>query len=160
MTSDTDLDLIFKNAAGKKVVLNIEEPKSGVTKAEIDAAMQVIVDSNIFATTGGDIVEAVGGRLAELVFAGTHGKQTGRPHGRDRGAELQHRRHARRCCQKVEKRERRANDCVPFGKNAYIERCERFLLGASGMNTKGCIQKAEEMGNATLVTYGEILKFI
>ena len=63
MTSDTDLDLIFKNAAGKKVTLNIEEPKAGVTKAEIDAAMQVIVDSNIFATTGGDIVEAVEGRL-------------------------------------------------------------------------------------------------
>ena len=39
MTSDTDLDLIFKNATGKKVVLNIEEPKSGLTKAEIDAAM-------------------------------------------------------------------------------------------------------------------------
>ena len=49
MTSDTDLDLIFKNATGKKVVLNIEEPKSGLTKAEIDAAMQVIVDSNVFA---------------------------------------------------------------------------------------------------------------
>ena len=63
MTSDTDLDLIFKNATGKKVVLKIEEPKSGLTKAEIDAAMQVIVDSNVFATSGGDIVEAVGGRL-------------------------------------------------------------------------------------------------
>ena len=63
MKSDTDLDLVFKNAVGKKVILNIEEPKSGVTKAEIDAAMQTIVDNNIFATTGGDIVEAVGGRL-------------------------------------------------------------------------------------------------
>ena len=40
MKSDTDLDLVFKNAVGKKVILNIEEPKSGVTKAEIDAAMQ------------------------------------------------------------------------------------------------------------------------
>ena len=40
MTSDTDLDLIFKNAAGKKITLNIEEPKSGLTKAEIDAAMK------------------------------------------------------------------------------------------------------------------------
>ena len=40
MTSDTDLDLIFKNAAGKKITLNIEEPKSGLTKAEIDAAMR------------------------------------------------------------------------------------------------------------------------
>ena len=48
MKSDTDLDLVFKNAVGKKVILNIEEPKSGVTKAEID---------------GGDIVEAVEGRL-------------------------------------------------------------------------------------------------
>ena len=63
MTSDTDLDLIFKNAAGKKITLNIEEPKSGLTKAEIDAAMQVVVENNVFATSGGDIVEAVGGRL-------------------------------------------------------------------------------------------------
>ena len=63
MTSDTDLDLIFRNAAGKKVTLNIEEPKSGVTKAEIDAAMQVVVENNIVNTSGGDIVEAVQGRL-------------------------------------------------------------------------------------------------
>ena len=63
MSSDTDLDLVFKNAAGKKVTLNIEEPKSGVTKAEIDAAMQVVVANNIFSTSGGDIVEAVEGRL-------------------------------------------------------------------------------------------------
>ncbi len=56
MKSDTDLELVFKNAAGKKVTLNIEEPKATVTKAEIDAAMNVIVD-------GGDIVEAVEGRM-------------------------------------------------------------------------------------------------
>ncbi len=63
MTSDTDLDLIFKNAAGKKCILNIEEPKPGVTKAEIDAAMQTVVTNNVFNTTGGDIVEALEGRL-------------------------------------------------------------------------------------------------
>ena len=61
--SDTDLDLIFKNTVGKKVTLNIEEPKPGITKAEIDAAMKVIVDNNVFNSTGGDLVEAVGGRL-------------------------------------------------------------------------------------------------
>lgn len=66
MSSDTDLDLIFKNAAGKKVTLNIEEPKTGVTKAEIDAAMQVVVENNIFNTSGGDIVEAVEGRLRTI----------------------------------------------------------------------------------------------
>ncbi len=63
MASDTDLDLVFRNAAGKKVSLNIEEPKTGVTKAEIDTAMQAVVENNIFNTSGGDIVEAVEGRL-------------------------------------------------------------------------------------------------
>ena len=68
MSSDTDLDLIFKNAAGKKVILNIEEPKPGVTKAEIDAAMQVVVTNNIFNTSGGSLVEAVEGRLRTITL--------------------------------------------------------------------------------------------
>ncbi len=63
MSSDTDLDLVFKNAAGKKVSLNIEEPKAGVTKEEIDAAMAVVVNNNVFSTSGGDIVEALEGRI-------------------------------------------------------------------------------------------------
>ena len=63
MISDTDLDLVFKNAIGKKVTLNIEEPKKGVTKAEIDAAMQTVVENNVFNSTGGDLVEAVEGCL-------------------------------------------------------------------------------------------------
>ena len=61
--SDTDLDLVFKNAIGKKVTLNIEEPKKGVTKAEIDAAMQTVVENNVFNSTGGDLVEALEGCL-------------------------------------------------------------------------------------------------
>ena len=60
--------MIFRNAAGKKVTLNIEEPKSGITKAEIDAAMQVVVDNNVFNTSGGDIVEAVEGRLRTITL--------------------------------------------------------------------------------------------
>ena len=63
MKSDTDLDLVFKNAIGKNVTLNIEEPKKGVTKAEIDAAMQTVVENNVFNSTGGDLVEAVEGCL-------------------------------------------------------------------------------------------------
>ena len=68
MSSDTDLDLIFLNAAGKKVILNIEEPKAGITKAEIDSAMAVVVNNNIFNTSGGDIVEAVEGRLRTITL--------------------------------------------------------------------------------------------
>ncbi len=63
MKSDTDVDLVFKNAIGKKVTLNIKEPKKGVTKAEIDAAMQTVVENNVFNSTGGDLVEAVEGCL-------------------------------------------------------------------------------------------------
>jgi hypothetical protein len=68
MSADTDLDLVFRNAAGKKVTLNIEEPKAGVTKAEIDAAMQVVVENNIFNTSGGNIVEAVEGRMRTITL--------------------------------------------------------------------------------------------
>ena len=68
MSSDTDLDLVFRNAAGKKEILNIEEPKTGNTKAEIDAAMAVVVNNNIFNTSGGDIVEAVEGRLRTITL--------------------------------------------------------------------------------------------
>ena len=70
MSSDTDLDLVFKNAAGKKVVFNIEEPKAGITKAEIDAAMEIVVNNNVFNTTGGDLVEAVEGRLRTITLDG------------------------------------------------------------------------------------------
>ena len=61
--SDTDLELVFKNVAGKKTVLNVEEPKPGITKAEIDAAMKVIVDNDVFTSSGGNLAEAVEGRL-------------------------------------------------------------------------------------------------
>ena len=37
--------------------------KAGVTKAEIDAAMQAVVENNVFTSTGGDLVEAVEGYL-------------------------------------------------------------------------------------------------
>lgn len=66
MSSDTDLDLVFKNAIGKKVLVHIEEPKPGLTKAEIDAAMDAVVTNNIFTSSGGDIVEAVEGRLRTI----------------------------------------------------------------------------------------------
>jgi hypothetical protein len=66
MSSDTDLNLVFRNAAGKKVSLKIEEPKANVTKAEIDAAMQVVVENNIFNTSGGQIVEAVEGCMRTI----------------------------------------------------------------------------------------------
>ena len=42
--------------------------KADITKAEIDAAMAVVVNNNIFNTSGGDIVEAVEGRLRTITL--------------------------------------------------------------------------------------------
>ena len=66
MSSDRDLDLVFKNAVGKKVLLHIEEPKPNITKAEIDSAMETVLTNNIFTSSGGDLVEAVEGRLRTI----------------------------------------------------------------------------------------------
>ena len=42
--------------------------KAGITKAEIDSAMAVVVNNNICNTSGGDIVEAVEGRLRTITL--------------------------------------------------------------------------------------------
>ena len=66
-------------------------------------------------------------RGVELVLVSSYGKQAGWADGSDRGTELQHRRHARRCCEKV-KKERRANNCEPFGETLASEKVQAFLL--------------------------------
>ena len=66
MSADTDLDLVFRNAAGKKVPLSTEAPNTGRTKTESAGPMQVVVDNIVFHTDGGDIVEAVEGRLRTI----------------------------------------------------------------------------------------------
>ncbi len=57
------LQLIFKDAEGTKKTITLSNPKEGLTKAEVDDAMAKIVAAGIFATSGGDITEAVEARL-------------------------------------------------------------------------------------------------
>ena len=68
MSSETNLNLVFRNAAGKKVSLNIEEPKAGITKAEIVTTMDIVVNNNIFNTSGGDIMKALEGHLRTVTL--------------------------------------------------------------------------------------------
>ena len=49
----------FRNAAGKAVNVTLANPKAGLTKAEVTAAMALIIAKNLFATTGGDLVSAL-----------------------------------------------------------------------------------------------------
>mgnify|MGYP004518263219 FL=1 len=62
------LQMVFKNSIGKKVTMSIEDPKDALTEAEIKAAMDVIVEKNIFKKNNYDLVEAV---EAKIVTTGT-----------------------------------------------------------------------------------------
>lgn len=43
MSTQKELELKFKNAAGQSRTLNIRAPKEGVTKGEVDTAMQAVL---------------------------------------------------------------------------------------------------------------------
>lgn len=46
------LQMTFANAAGKKMIFNVANPKANLTEAEVNAAMQTIVDQGIFSHEG------------------------------------------------------------------------------------------------------------
>ena len=52
------LKLPFKNAVAKDVNLLVANPKEGITKAEAVATQNLVIDKNLFASTGGDLVTA------------------------------------------------------------------------------------------------------
>lgn len=57
------LELVFRNATGKEVLITVNDPREDVTKAQTDAAMQSIIGKNVFSTSGGDLVQAVEARI-------------------------------------------------------------------------------------------------
>ncbi|MDO7787950.1 DUF2922 domain-containing protein [Desulforamulus aquiferis] len=57
------LELIFINEAGSKVTLRVSDPKENLQATEVKAAMDQIVSSNVFYSTGGNLVSAAGARV-------------------------------------------------------------------------------------------------
>ena len=53
------LKMPFRTAAGKEVNFTLANPKDGLTKAEVQATQTMILAKNLFATTGGDLVNAL-----------------------------------------------------------------------------------------------------
>ena len=52
------LKLPFKNMPAKDVNLLVANPKENITKAEAVATQNLVIDKNLFASTGGDLVTA------------------------------------------------------------------------------------------------------
>lgn len=59
------LDMRFRNQAGRLVTLRVDDPKDDLTAAEVQAAMQVIINANIFTSSGGDLVDIDSARIVQ-----------------------------------------------------------------------------------------------
>ncbi|ABZ85569.1 conserved hypothetical protein [Heliomicrobium modesticaldum Ice1] len=63
MATKEMLELVFTNQMGREVVLRVKDPKADLTPAQVAAAMDTIIASNVFTTTGGDLVNKKDVRL-------------------------------------------------------------------------------------------------
>lgn len=61
----TTLQLNFTTAAGKKVMLTIDEPRVGLTAPEVEAAMQEIIISGAFEVDGTPLAKVVSAQIVE-----------------------------------------------------------------------------------------------
>lgn len=60
------LEMVFRDAFGKETVIRLADPKDGLTPAEVQAAMDLIVSKNIFTTKTGDLTQAAEARIVTL----------------------------------------------------------------------------------------------
>lgn len=58
-----ELQLVFKCENGKKKIIIVPNPREAVTLDEATAAMQVLLEKNIFDSSYGDLVEIVEARM-------------------------------------------------------------------------------------------------
>ncbi|MCB8818389.1 DUF2922 domain-containing protein [Desulfosporosinus shakirovi] len=56
ITTKKVLRMTFTNAAGKTVTMTLDQPKEGITSAEIETVMDQIISKDIFFTSGGGLV--------------------------------------------------------------------------------------------------------
>lgn len=70
---DSVLEMFFKTGEGKIFRLAVDDPKTDLTPAEVEAAMNLILTKNIFAVEGGlasvDSAQIVTTNIEPLVFA-------------------------------------------------------------------------------------------
>lgn len=57
------LEMTFRDAMGKNVMITIPNPKDGLTLAQVETVMQDIITRNIFATTNGNLVDTVEAKI-------------------------------------------------------------------------------------------------
>lgn len=64
-----ELELIFLTDNNKKVKLVVPEPKAGLTTAEVNAVMDLVIAKNVFGFPQGIAVAKEGARIVETAVA-------------------------------------------------------------------------------------------
>ncbi len=59
MDTKKRLVMSFRNTLGRTVSISVDDPREDIPEAEIKTVMDMIVEKNIFAPNGADIVAAV-----------------------------------------------------------------------------------------------------
>lgn len=59
------LQLNFATTAGKKVMLTVDEPRTGLTAQEVEDAMEEIIASGAFEVDGTPLAKVVSARIIE-----------------------------------------------------------------------------------------------
>jgi hypothetical protein len=60
------LEMVFRDEFGKETTIRLADPKDGLTAAEVQGAMETIIDKNIFSIKDSDLVQAVEARIRTL----------------------------------------------------------------------------------------------
>ncbi|MFD1204327.1 MULTISPECIES: DUF2922 domain-containing protein [Sporosarcina] len=59
------LQLHFNTAAGKQTTLSVDNPRGDLTSEEVEDAMQLIIDANVFEVDGSPLATLKSARLIE-----------------------------------------------------------------------------------------------
>jgi len=59
------LELIFENELGRTVTYRLDEPVDPADPEAVNAAMDEVIEQNVFGSTGGNLIKKKGARIVE-----------------------------------------------------------------------------------------------
>lgn len=59
----TTLQLVFRNQEGRSVTISLNEPMESLEADDIEGVMDLIIEKNVFESTGGYLVDKVAARI-------------------------------------------------------------------------------------------------
>ncbi|KXG76325.1 DUF2922 domain-containing protein [Thermotalea metallivorans] len=57
------LEMIFKNQLGTTTKITVDDVRDNITGADVQAAMELVINKNIFRTNSGELVEIESARI-------------------------------------------------------------------------------------------------